>query len=133
MYVGATLAHSAWSRRVVKVVATAVSDEMRVVQMIAERGVSHAGLAIAGDIGYASRLQALTKSLGCEVLMSEEVYARAGFAADDLSAHEVEVGGRNAFVKAKNRRQSGRPRDLRSGSSDSGAMIGARLRARFGR
>jgi hypothetical protein len=37
--VGATLAHSAWSRRVVKVVAMAVSDERRVVQMIAERGV----------------------------------------------------------------------------------------------
>jgi adenylate cyclase len=54
----------------------------------------HAGLAIAGDIGYerhaqftaigdpvnvASRLQGLTKSLGCEVLMSEEVYVWAGF------------------------------------------------------
>jgi adenylate cyclase len=76
----------------------------------------HAGLAIAGDIGYerhaqftaigdpvnvASRLQGLTKSLGCEVLMSEEVYARAGFAADDLPAHEVEVGGRSGFVKAR--------------------------------
>jgi hypothetical protein len=35
------------------------------------------------------------------VLMSEEVHARAGFAADDLPAHEVEVGGRNAFVKAR--------------------------------
>jgi hypothetical protein len=32
--VGATLAHSAWSRRVVKVVAIAVSDERRVVQMV---------------------------------------------------------------------------------------------------
>ena len=76
----------------------------------------HAGLAIAGVIGYerhaqftaigdpvnvASRLQGLTKSLVCEVLMSEEVYARAGFAADDLPAHEIEVGGRNAFVKAR--------------------------------
>jgi adenylate cyclase len=76
----------------------------------------HAGLAIAGDIGYerhaqftvigdpvnvASRLQGLTKSLSCEVLMSEEVYARAGFVADELPAHEVEVGGRNAFVKAR--------------------------------
>jgi adenylate cyclase len=76
----------------------------------------HAGLAIAGNIGYdrhaqftaigdpvnvASRLQGLTKNLGCEVLMSEEVYARAGFAVDDLPAHEVEVGGRDAFVKAR--------------------------------
>jgi hypothetical protein len=33
--------------------------------------------------------------------MSEEVYARAGFAADDLPAHEVEVGGRSGFVKAR--------------------------------
>ncbi len=33
--------------------------------------------------------------------MSEEVYAWAGFAADDLPAHEVEGGGRNAFVKAR--------------------------------
>jgi adenylate cyclase len=76
----------------------------------------HAGLAIAGDIGYerhaqftaigdpvnvASRLQGLTTSLGCEVLMSEEVYVRAGFAPDDLAANEVEVSGRNAFVKAR--------------------------------
>ena len=41
----------------------------------------------------------MTKILGCEVLMCEEVYVRAGFAPDDLAAHEVEVGGRNAFVK----------------------------------
>ncbi len=76
----------------------------------------HAGLTIAGDIGYerhaqftvigdpvnvASHLQELTKSLGCEVLMSEEVYVRAGFAADDLPAQEVEAGGRNATVKAR--------------------------------
>jgi hypothetical protein len=71
----------------------------------------------------------LTKILGCEVLMCEEVYVRAGFAPDDLAAHEVEVGGRNAFVKA---RAAARAADLAIfGSSDSGAMIGARLRARF--
>ncbi len=76
----------------------------------------HAGMTIAGEIGYerhaqftvigdpvnvAARLQDLTKSLGCEVLMSEEVYARAGFAADDLPAHEVEAGGRDATVRAR--------------------------------
>jgi hypothetical protein len=33
--------------------------------------------------------------------MSEEVYARAGFDADVLSAHEVETRGREAGVKAR--------------------------------
>jgi hypothetical protein len=63
------------------------------------------------------------------VLMSEEVHARAGFAADDLPAHEVEVGGRNAFVKARAGPQSGQSRDLRCGAGVSGAVIGAQLRA----
>jgi adenylate cyclase len=76
----------------------------------------HAGLTIAGDIGYerhaqftvigdpvniAARLQDLTKRLGCEVLMSEEVYARAGFAPADLKAHEVEAAGRDGYIKAR--------------------------------
>jgi hypothetical protein len=33
--------------------------------------------------------------------MSEEVYARAGFDADDLPAHEVEARGREAAIKAR--------------------------------
>jgi adenylate cyclase len=76
----------------------------------------HAGLSIAGEIGYdrhaqftvigdpvnvAARLQDLTKSLGCEVLMSEEVYTRAGLDLDDLPAHDVEARGREAGVKAR--------------------------------
>jgi adenylate cyclase len=76
----------------------------------------HAGLIVAGEIGYdrhaqftvigdpvnvAARLQDLTKPLGCEVLMSEEVYAHAGFQPDDLPAHEVDARGREARVKAR--------------------------------
>jgi adenylate cyclase len=76
----------------------------------------HAGVTIAGDIGYerhaqftvigdpvnvAARLQGLTKSLGCEVLMSEEVYTRAGFAPNDLKPHEVEAAGRDGYIKAR--------------------------------
>jgi adenylate cyclase len=76
----------------------------------------HAGVTIAGAIGYerhaqftvigdpvnvAARLEALTKTLGCEVLMSEEVYERAGFGPDDLPAHEVDARGRDAMVKAR--------------------------------
>ncbi len=76
----------------------------------------HAGTIVAGEIGYerhaqftvigdpvnvAARLQDLTKALGCEVLMSEEVYARAGLGPDNLPAHEVETRGRQATVKAR--------------------------------
>jgi adenylate cyclase len=76
----------------------------------------HAGVTIAGNIGYerhaqftvigdpvnvAARLEELTKPFGCEVMMSEEVYQRAGFGADDLPAHEVDARGRDAGVKVR--------------------------------
>jgi adenylate cyclase len=76
----------------------------------------HAGVTVAGEIGYerhaqftvigdpvnvAARLENLTKSFGCEVLMSEEVYAQAGFHPDDLPAHEVDARGREARVKVR--------------------------------
>jgi adenylate cyclase len=76
----------------------------------------HAGMIVAGEIGYerhaqftvigdpvnvAARLQDLTKSFGCEVLMSEEVYVQAGLGPDDLPAHEVDARGREARVKAR--------------------------------
>jgi adenylate cyclase len=76
----------------------------------------HAGVTVAGAIGYerhaqftvigdpvnvAARLQDLTKAMACEVLMSEEVYERAGFGPDALPAHDVETRGREASVKAR--------------------------------
>ncbi len=76
----------------------------------------HAGVTIAGNIGYerhaqftvigdpvnvAARLEELTKPFGCEVVMSEEVYERAGFRADDLPAHEVDARGRDGSVKVR--------------------------------
>ena len=82
----------------------------------------HAGVTIAGAIGYerhaqftvigdpvnvAARLETLTKTLGCEVLMSEEVYERAGFGPDDLPAHEVDARGREAGAKSPQRRAGG--------------------------
>ena len=75
-----------------------------------------AGVTIAGNIGYerhaqftvigdpvnvAARLEELTKPFGCEVMMSEEVYRRAGFGPDDLPAHEVDARGRDAAVKVR--------------------------------
>jgi adenylate cyclase len=76
----------------------------------------HAGIAIVGDIGHeeyaaftvigdpvnvAARLQDLTKPLGCEVLMSEEVYSQAGFMPDALPRHEVAAPGRTAGLQAR--------------------------------
>ncbi len=84
----------------------------------------HAGVTIAGDIGYerhaqftvigdpvnvASRLQDLTKPFGCEALMSEEVYRRSGLGPDDLPQHEVDARGRDGTVKV---RSVGRAADL---------------------
>jgi adenylate cyclase len=69
----------------------------------------HAGEVIVGDIGYrdhmvftalgdavnvAARLQDMTKSLGCEVIFSDEVRATAGLSGDALSRQDVEIRGR---------------------------------------
>jgi adenylate cyclase len=68
------------------------------------------GEVIVGDIGYrdhmvftalgdpvnvAARLQDMTKSLACEAVISDEVRATAGLAADALPQHDVEIRGRN--------------------------------------
>ena len=70
----------------------------------------HSGEVIVGDIGYrdhmvftalgdavnvAARLQDMTKSLGCEAILSEEVRVTAGLAADALPRQEVNIRGRN--------------------------------------
>ena len=62
----------------------------------------HAQFTVIGDpVNVAARLQDLTKAIGCEVLMSEEVYERAGFGPDALPAHDVETRGREGSVKAR--------------------------------
>jgi adenylate cyclase len=70
----------------------------------------HGGEVIVGDIGYrdhmvftalgdavnvAARLQDMTKALACEVVVSDEVHATAGLAADAIPQHEVAIRGRN--------------------------------------
>jgi adenylate cyclase len=69
----------------------------------------HGGEVIVGDIGYrdhivftalgdavnvAARLQDMTKSLGCEVIFSDEVRATAGVSDDALPRQDVEIRGR---------------------------------------
>jgi adenylate cyclase len=68
------------------------------------------GEVIVGDIGYrdhmvftalgdavnvAARLQDMTKSLACELVVSDEVRATAGLDADILPQQEVAIRGRN--------------------------------------
>jgi adenylate cyclase len=70
----------------------------------------HGGEVIVGDIGYrdhmvftalgdpvnvAARLQDMTKTLSCEVVISDEVRATAGLSADALPQQEVTIRGRN--------------------------------------
>ena len=70
----------------------------------------HGGEVIVGDIGYrdhmvftalgdpvnvAARLQDMTKALSSEVVISDEVRATAGLAADALPQQEVPIRGRN--------------------------------------
>jgi len=69
----------------------------------------HGGEVIVGDIGYrdhmvftalgdpvnvAARLQDMTKTLGCEAIVSDEVRSSAGLAAADLPQQEVAIRGR---------------------------------------
>jgi len=69
----------------------------------------HGGEVIVGDIGYrdhmvftalgdavnvAARLQDMTKSLGCEAIVSEEVRITAGVADDALPQQQVTIRGR---------------------------------------
>jgi adenylate cyclase len=69
----------------------------------------HGGEVIVGDIGYrdhmvftalgdavnvAARLQDMTKSAGCEAMISEEVRTTAGLPADALPQQHVEIRGR---------------------------------------
>ena len=70
----------------------------------------HGGEVIIGDIGYrdhivftalgdavhvAARLQDMTKNLGCEALISEQVFVTAGLSAGDLPRQEVIIRGRS--------------------------------------
>jgi adenylate cyclase len=69
----------------------------------------HGGEVIVGDIGYrdhivftalgdavnvAARLQDMTKALGCEAIVSDEVCATAGIASDALPRQAMEIRGR---------------------------------------
>ncbi len=69
----------------------------------------HTGPAIVGEMGYgravtvtavgdsvntASRMEALTKTYGCELVISEDVATRSGLAFGPLTHHDIEIRGR---------------------------------------
>lgn len=83
---------------------------------------ANAGQVVLGDVGYgarsvftalgdpvnvAARLQDMTKDLGCEVLISEEVCSRAGLAANALTSREVSIRGRDAPIRVRSAATSG--------------------------
>jgi adenylate cyclase len=69
----------------------------------------HTGPAIVGEMGYgsavsltavgdcvntASRMEALTKTYGCELVISEDVATRSAIAFGPLTHHDIEIRGR---------------------------------------
>ena len=74
----------------------------------------HAGPAVVGEMGYgdtryltavgdtvhvASRLEALTKEYRCDLVVSEQVMARAGLSEADYPRHELTVRNREAPLR----------------------------------
>jgi adenylate cyclase len=76
----------------------------------------HGGVVIVGDIGnsdhmvftalgdavnVAARLQDMTKVLGCETILSEEVYLRAALPPDALPAQDATIRGRAETMRIR--------------------------------
>lgn len=74
------------------------------------------GMTLVGEIGFrdhvtftglgdppnvASRLQTLSKELGCEAIVAEDVFRIAGISADALPYHVAYLRGRDAEVPAR--------------------------------
>ena len=76
----------------------------------------HLGHAIVGEMGHgravsltaigdtvnvASRLEALTKELGCQLIVSERLARRAGIDLEGFPLHEVDLRGRAGRFAAR--------------------------------
>jgi adenylate cyclase len=76
----------------------------------------HCGRAVVGEIGFrdhvvttalgdvpnvASRLEALTKELGCEAVVSDDVLRLGGIRGDGLEPHRAQLRGRDEPVAVR--------------------------------
>jgi adenylate cyclase len=76
----------------------------------------HGGEVIVGDFGFrsrtvftvlgdavnvAARLQDMTKTLDCQVIISDEVYTTAGIDSDALPQTEIAIRGRNEPIMVR--------------------------------
>jgi len=58
--------------------------------------------ALGDAVNVAARLQDMAKELGCDVVLSEEVCARAGMSSSaGLSSREIVIRGRNAPMQVR--------------------------------
>jgi adenylate cyclase len=57
--------------------------------------------ALGDPVNVAARLQDMTKTLNCQVIISDEVYRTAGIDSDALAQTEVSVRGRNEAITGR--------------------------------
>jgi adenylate cyclase len=82
----------------------------------------HCGPVIVGEMGYgaaaaitaigdavntASRLEGLTKTYGCELVVSDETVARAGVDLSGFPAHEIEIRGKREMLAVRTLERAG--------------------------
>jgi adenylate cyclase len=64
-------------------------------------GARNVFTALGDAVNVAARLQDMSKELGCEVVLSEEVCLRAGVTTGALTSREVTIRGRNAPMQVR--------------------------------
>ena len=94
--------HDSLGRIVFPTVAAADPDESRApLSLKLQVGLDHGEVVeMSGDcfgdaVNVAARLQDMTKTLGCEAIVSDEVRSTAGLADDTLPQQEVAIRGRD--------------------------------------